>query len=189
MSKFKIRVEKLKMDYDNLKDKSLKNKIKYGFVNIQKIIFNNTKEVMQETLLNGYFFSFFKKLKKEVLSGEHENILSVEIIENSKNLLIVEINLLNDSAEVNGLKMLEWCLFDITFKEAFSKAGKENKLLKVEDKMSKNFVEGVQKQSKGQRINVSKIKEYFKGVWKSNTEKSLSDVCLNHAVGVTYELS
>jgi len=183
----KVKIEKLKMDYEELKDKSWKEKIKTSFVNIQKVIFNNTKEVMQETLLNGYYFNFFKKLKKEVLAGEHINIKSVEFVENKKNVLRVNIDFVDVDDKENGLKLLEWCLYDITFKDAFTRAGKEKKLDKIESKMSKNFVDSVQKQSKGQRINFGKVKDYFRGVWSNNVNKSLSDVCLNYSVGVVYE--
>ena len=180
---YTVRIEKLKYDYDKLSEQEgFKQKIKSAFSNIQKSIFNNTQEVMQETLLNGYYFSFFKKLKKEMQQGQHLNIKSIDFVENSKKVLEVSIDLKNIEDKEDGLNNLEWCLYDIKLNDAFSSAKNKKKLEKTEKKMIKNFVDSVTKENKGKRFSIGKVKDYFKNVWNENINKSIRDVCLKFSL-------
>ncbi len=160
-------------------------KTKTVFGNIQKSIFNNTQEVMQETLLNGYYFSFFKKLRSETRAGKHKNITDVEFLENTKTCLRIKIGLYDPEHAEDGLKNLEWCLYDIKLSDAFK--SREKKIKKMQKKMTDNFVKGFIKENKGKRFSISKVKDYFTNVWTENINKSLSDVCLKFSLSVVME--
>jgi len=179
-----VEVKKLKFDYEKLKNKSFLGKVKTSLANIQKSIFNNTHEVMQETLMNGYYYAFFKKLKKEVDKGLHDNLVDVEILENTMKKVRVKVSMLDLNHKNNGLNMLQWCLHDIKLSDAFSRTGKEKKLKKIKKKMTDNFAKSVKKENKGKRFRMNKVKKYFKNIWEKNINKDIGEVCARFSLSV-----